>query len=187
MDDTLLPGPDLSRLLELRMRNFYWLIEDRLAGCSRPGSSGGGRVGRADERGDERSGAVDADLVSLRERGITALLSLTETPLPAGALAAAGITCCHVPIPDMTAPTPEQFEQALAFVDRQVALGRRVAVHCLVGEGRTATVLAAYLIRAGRAPEAAIRELRALRAGAISSPEQERALHAYATRRDWIA
>jgi hypothetical protein len=165
------------------MRNFYWLIEDRLAGCSLPGGDGrGGREGARVAPGD----TLDADLAYLRERGIRALLSLTEAPLPAAALEAAGITGCHMPIADMTAPTPEQFEQALAFIDRQVALGRRVAVHCLVGEGRTGTVLAACLVRSGHSAEAAIGALRALRSGAIASDEQQRALRAFATRRDWI-
>jgi hypothetical protein len=166
------------------MRNFYWLIEDRLAGCSLPGWDGqGGRVGS--HAGAEAT--LDADLAYLRERGIRALLSLTEAPLPASALEAAGITGCHLPIADMTAPTPEQFDQALAFIDRQVALGRHVAVHCLVGEGRTGTVLAACLIRGGHSAEAAISALRALRSGAIASDEQQRALRSFAARRDWIA
>jgi atypical dual specificity phosphatase len=170
--------------MEQLMRNFYWVIDDRLAGCSRPGWTG--PRPREDGHGAD-AGALAADLAYLRERGITALLSLTETPLPASALDAAGILAHHVPIADMTAPTPEQFEQALAFIDRQVALRRRVAVHCLVGEGRTGTLLAAYLIRTGYTPDEAIHALRAVRSGAITSEEQQRALRAYAARRDWIA
>ncbi|HEY7983834.1 MAG TPA: dual specificity protein phosphatase family protein [Ktedonobacterales bacterium] len=170
------------------MRNFYWLIEGQLAGCSRPGWDGTpARANGHGAPGGARSDTLAADLAYLRERGITALLSLTEAPLPTDALAAAGIATCHVPIGDMTAPTPEQLEEGLAFVDRQLALGHHVAVHCLVGEGRTGTLLAAYLIRTGHTPAAAIGELRALRAGAITSEEQQRALRAYAARRDWIA
>jgi hypothetical protein len=170
--------------LEILMRTFYWLIEDRIAGCSRPGWDGSASRDRPRDRSGDSLGS---DLAYLREHGIGALLSLTETPLSTSALDAVGITGCHVPIADMTAPTPEQFEQALAFIDRQVALGRRVAVHCLVGEGRTGTVLAACLIRRGHSPDAAIHALRALRSGAIASDEQQRALRAFAARRDWIA
>jgi hypothetical protein len=47
-------------------------------------------------------------------------------------------------------------------------------------------VLAAYLIRAGAHPDDALRRLRALCPGAVGSADQERALHAFAARRDWI-
>jgi atypical dual specificity phosphatase len=165
------------------MRGFYWLIEGVLAGCPRPG--GGTRLFSA--RGDEGAdGALDADLAWLRERGIGALLTLTETPLPADALERHGFAGLHVPVDDLTAPTPEQLEITLAFIDRQRAAGRAVAVHCKVGQGRTGCVLAAYLIRAGSPPDEALRHLRAVCPGAVGVPEQERALHAFAQRRDWI-
>jgi protein-tyrosine phosphatase len=165
------------------MQGFYWLIEGVLAGCPRPG--GGGRTfGGRDRVLDEA--ALDADLAWLRERGITALLTLTETPLPANALERHGFATLHLPVDDMTAPTPEQIETALAFIDRQRASGRAVAVHCKVGQGRTGCVLAAYLIRAGTAPEEALRQMRAICPGAVGVAEQERALHAFAQRRDWI-
>ncbi len=92
----------------------------------------------------------------------------------------------HLPVDDLTAPTPRQFELALGFLDEQLARGRAVVVHCLVGQGRTGTVLAAYLIRSGAAPQDAIARLRQVCPGAIGNPEQERALHAFARRRDWI-
>ena len=55
-----------------------------------------------------------------------------------------------------------------------------------MGQGRTGTVLAAYLIRGGLSADDALAEVRAICPGAISSAEQEAALHAFAARRDWI-
>lgn len=172
------------------MRSFYWLMEGALAGCGRPGMSGAGRAtpGERGDRGDAEAAtqALDDDLAWLRGRGIGAVLSLTETPLTAGALTRHGLEGLHLPVDDLTAPTPEQLDRALGFIDRQRARGRAVAVHCLVGQGRTGTVLAAYLIRGGLSPEQALCELRTICPGAVGSPEQERALRAFATRRDWI-
>jgi len=47
-------------------------------------------------------------------------------------------------------------------------------------------VLAAYLIRGGLDPAAALREIRAACPGAVGSPEQEHALEAFAAARDWL-
>lgn len=169
------------------MQGFYWLMEGELAGCGRPGGRGGGRAAAGGwEAATEAARALDDDLAWLRGRGIGAVLSLTETPLAEGALTRHGLEGLHLPVDDLTAPTPEELDCALGFIDRQRALGRAVVVHCLVGEGRTGTVLAAYLIRGGRDPEQALSELRAIRPGAVGSPAQERALRAFATRRDWI-
>jgi protein-tyrosine phosphatase len=55
-----------------------------------------------------------------------------------------------------------------------------------MGQGRTGTVLAAYLIRGGLGPAAAIDQIRRLCPGAIGVPEQERALAAFAARGDWL-
>jgi atypical dual specificity phosphatase len=169
------------------MRSFYWLIEGSLAGCGRPGHRGRPAwTGGSDPTSPDALAALDEDLAYLRERDIGAVLSLTEAPLPAEALERHGLEGLHLPVDDMTAPTPEQLDLALGFVDRQRALGRGVAVHCLMGQGRTGTVLAAHLIRGGLTPEEALRRLRAVCPGAVESPEQQRALHAFAQRRDWI-
>ena len=168
---------------------FYWLVDEELAGCARPGMTDRGRTGPYREESpdsDAEYAALDNDLAWLRRQGIRAVLSLTETPLAEDIVVRHGLETLHLPVPDLTAPTPEQLMRALIFIDTQRAHGRAVAVHCLVGEGRTGTVLAAYRIRGGATPEQALRELRAHRPGAIGSPTQERALHAFATRRDWI-
>lgn len=167
----------------MAIRGFYWLIDGVLAGSSRPG------VRRAEGHGRGQAAtaaALDEDLAWLREQGIGAVLSLTETPLADGVLARHGLAERHLAVDDLRAPTPGQLDAALDFIDEQRMRGRRVAVHCLVGQGRTGTVLAAYLIRGGLSPEEALRQLRAICYGAVGSPEQERALQSFAARRDWL-
>jgi atypical dual specificity phosphatase len=86
----------------------------------------------------------------------------------------------------MTPPTTGQLIRALEFIDEQHTLGKAVVVHCLMGQGRTGTVLAAYLIRGGASAAEALRTVRGVCAGAVGSPAQERALSTFAERRDWI-
>jgi atypical dual specificity phosphatase len=168
------------------MRSFYWLIENALAGCGRPGAAGHrARSGPAADEAEVMA-ALDADLAFLRDQGVGAVLTLTETPLADEALKRAGLESLHIPITDMAAPSPLQFERALSFIDEQRGLGRRIAVHCLMGQGRTGSILAAYLIRAGATPEDALARLRAVCPGAVENPTQERALQEFARRRDWI-
>jgi atypical dual specificity phosphatase len=156
------------------MERFYWLVPDVLAGCSRPGGTG------------PEPTTLDDDLDWLKLQGIGAVLSLTELPLAQGVLASCGLSGLHLAVPDLTPPTPPQLRQALAFIDWERAFGHGVVVHCLQGQGRTATVLGAYLIRQGLSATEAIAELRALCPGALSSASQERALEAFAARRDWV-
>ena len=159
------------------MDGFYWLIPQVLAGTSRPG----GRYG-ADPSGTQ----LDADLHWLRGQGIGALLSLTEEPLAVEPLARHRLDTLHLPVIDLTPPSPDQITEALAFIDRQAAAGIPVAVHCLVGQGRTGTILAAYLIRGGVSPDRAITELRMVCPHAVENARQEQALAEFAARRDWI-
>lgn len=161
------------------MHRFYWLIENGVAGCSRPGDQGGPTRAASPE-------TLESDLAWLREQDIGAVLSLTETPLEQEALSRHGLDALHLPVPDLTSPLPEQFQCALDFIDRQRSMGRAVAVHCLMGQGRTGAVLAAYLIRSGMDADQAIAELRRICPGAISAQEQEAALRAFEYRRDWM-
>ena len=156
------------------MDGFYWLIPRVLAGSGRPG----GRAQIEDQR-------LDADLRWLRAQNIEAILSMTEEPLVFAAVEGHGFAYLHVPVVDMTPPTPAQLDDALAFIDRQSARGRAVLVHCLVGQGRTGTVLAAYLIRAGHSPEQAIAELRIVCPRAVENALQEAALADFAIRGSW--
>lgn len=159
------------------MNGFYWLIPSVLAGSGRPG--GGRRDGHDPMR-------LDADLAWLRDQQIGAILSLTEEPLDALAMERHGFVNLHLPVIDMTPPAPSQLGDALGFIDQQHALGRAVLVHCLVGQGRTGTVLAAHLIRSGQVAEQAIAQLRLVCPHAVENKLQEAALTEYAARRDWL-
>jgi atypical dual specificity phosphatase len=155
------------------MDGFYWLIPGVLAGSRRPG----GPYGR-DRLGPE--------LDWLRTQGIGAILTLTETPLDSVILAAHDFEVLHLPVVDLTPPNPDQLAEALAFIDRQRAADRPVVVHCLAGQGRTGTVLAAYLIRAGSPPDRAIATLRQVCPLAVENDRQLAALAEFAAARPWL-
>ena len=168
----------------MAVRNFFWLFESSIAGSGRPG----GEVGRHSTvpAGMTLAESLNADLDWLTGQGIGAILSLTEDPLMAEPLRQRGIVSLHLPIPDQAAPTPQEFLAAIDFIDQQRVAGRGVLTHCRIGEGRTGSILAAYLIRQGATYEQALAQLRAVRSTAISSPEQQAALVAFARQREWI-
>jgi atypical dual specificity phosphatase len=168
----------------MSVRNFYWLVEGAIAGSARPG----GEIGRNSDThpGMTLTESLDDDLMWLKGQGIGAVLSLTETPLSAEALQRHGLATLHLPIDDQTAPTQAELLTALDFIDQQRIAGRGVLVHCRIGEGRTGTILAAYLIRQGATPEQALASLRAIRSGAVSAVAQQEALAAFARSRSWI-
>jgi atypical dual specificity phosphatase len=159
------------------MQGFYWVIPRVLAGTSRPG----GRYSA-----DRSLKQLEIDLGWLRAQGIGALVTLTEDPLDASSIARHGLETLHLPVVDMTPPSTVQLLDALAFIDRRVAAGIPVAVHCLAGQGRTGTVLGAYLIRGGLPPIRAIAELRSVCPHAVENRLQEQALAEFAARRDWL-
>lgn len=153
------------------MQRFYWVIDGQLAGASRPGAHGS---------------SIASDLALLRGRGIQSVLTLTETPVLAHDLAVAGLDSLHVPVDDFHAPTTQQMLRALAFIDASLAESMPVVVHCLAGQGRTGTILAAWLLRSGLSDDDAIAEIRALAPGAIESAPQVAALRQWADERPWL-
>jgi protein-tyrosine phosphatase len=86
------------------------------------------------------------------------------------------------PFPDREVPVSESsLSDALAQLDRELAAGRNVVLHCRQGIGRTRLVAACPLITKGLDPETAVRRLSAARGAAVlETSEQRRWIDRYA-------
>ncbi len=139
--------------------NFSWMSEKQLAGVSYPRS--------------------DDAIALLRKLGVQAFLSLSEESLSEDLLSKYAIKWEHLPIPDFTAPTLKQVEQALTIIGGFLEHGLPVAVHCMAGLGRTGTILACYLVAQGSSAREAIQQVRTKRPDSIETLEQEAVIEAY--------
>lgn len=106
------------------------------------------------------------DFEALLALGITAVMDLrAERTADPAFFEANGIAHRQYSVPDVTVPGPEILTDAVAWIDEQLADGRTVLIHCAKGRGRSATVLAAYLMRErGMTFDEASRLLRSKRA-----------------------
>lgn len=129
-------------------------------------------------------GEIGRVLLALGEAGIGALVTLTESPLaiePARA-SELGLAYLHAPTPDGGAP--DDLEAICQLIDATRMRGRGTLVHCQAGQGRTGTVLAAWLIWSrGLDARAAIDEVRAhYHPLAVETADQLAALEAFERR-----
>lgn len=92
----------------------------------------------------------ERDFQELLEIGITAVVDMrAERKADAAFFAEHGIVHRQYRVPDVTVPGPAILDDAVEWIDTQLADGRKVLVHCAKGRGRSATVLAAYLMKTG--------------------------------------
>jgi len=87
-----------------------------------------------------------------------------------------GLEYVNVKIPDRYGASPEVLSQIVALINEKVSEGRKVLVHCNLGRGRSALVVAAYLVNQGLSPEDAIRKIKEKRSVTYLNERQRQAL-----------
>ncbi|XP_077179548.1 dual specificity protein phosphatase 23 isoform X2 [Paroedura picta] len=136
--------------------NFSWVAPGKLAGLAMP--------------------RLPAHYRYMYEAGIRHLISLTERNPPYHDTCP-GIQIHRIRIADFSPPSPEQIQRFLQVVEDANAKGEAAAVHCMLGFGRTGTMLACYLVKSQKISGVdAIHKIREIRPGSIETSEQEKAV-----------
>lgn len=138
------------------------------------------------ERRLDGGGSVDSyadELPMLRSAGIRAVVSLLNIPSDAKIFDAAGFSFLCLPMADGGAPTLEQAEEFIRFVNDNLARQKPVAVHCEAGLGRTGTMLALFFVSQGADAESAIRRIREVERAAVETNRQVDFIYEFAGRR----
>lgn len=118
---------------------------------------------------------TNAEATRAIDEGVTAVLDLTVNFSEAEPFRE--VTYLQLPVLDLTAPTPEQLDRAVAFIAVESRRGT-VYVHCKIGYSRSAAIVGAYLVADGIASDAddAINRLRQVRPSIVIRPEAEEAI-----------
>jgi atypical dual specificity phosphatase len=121
------------------------------------------------------------DVPKLVREGVRAVVNMCEEyPGPLAEYKQAGIEQLWVPTVDFNPPTLEQVQQAVAFMQRFVADGQGVYVHCKAGRARSATIVLCWLIKArGFAPQDAQDWLLARRAHVSPNLLRRKVVHEF--------
>lgn len=88
------------------------------------------------------------DAKRLREAGVTGVVNMCEEYFgPMREYERLGIEQLHLPTIDFTHPLEEHVETGAAFIEKHVAQGGTVYVHCKAGRARSATIVLWWLVR----------------------------------------
>ncbi len=140
-------GKDKMNMKNYVNDGFSWVIDKKLGGMPFPGVFE----------------IIENDILFLKSKGITLLVSLTLKTPDQDLLKNAGISSVHYPVKDFHAPTVEQLNEFSLMVEKEILKGGKVVVHCYAGKGRTGTFLAAYFVFKGSEADGAIELIRKLR------------------------
>jgi Fe-S-cluster containining protein len=105
------------------------------------------------------------DLDLIRAEGIDAIVNLCGEFCDLHEIEEkSGFEVYYLPIPDESAPDMADMEDALAWLDEAIYLGKKILVHCRHGIGRTGTFVTSYLLRKGLGLKVAGKKLKGTRA-----------------------
>jgi atypical dual specificity phosphatase len=150
-----------------RPTNFGWVLDGKLAGSGLPMNY--------------------SQFFWLIKHGIKTIITVREVPLPSNwftdsikNIDSDNINYLHLSVEDFGAPSIEEIDSTVDYIQRQIDNRKPVMVHCAAGKGRTGTILAAYLLKnENLTAEQAIKKIRNLRPGSIQSNIQEMTISIY--------
>jgi protein-tyrosine phosphatase len=120
----------------------------------------------------------------LREQGIERVVDLrSECCDDEEVLRRHGVVLLKLPTDDRCAVSQDMLDEGVAWVDAQLAAGRRVLIHCEHGIGRSALLGLCVLVSRGLPPLDALAHLKRARRQASPGPEQLEAFRAWVSRR----
>ena len=150
-----------------RPTNFGWVLDGKLAGSGLP--------------------MTYSQFFWLIKHGIKTIITVREVPLPSNwftdsikNIDSDNINYLHLSVEDFGAPSIEEIDSTVDYIQRQIDNRKPVMVHCAAGKGRTGTILAAYLLKnENLTADQAIKKIRNLRPGSIQSNIQEMTISMY--------
>ena len=119
-----------------------------------------------------KSAPKKEDLEDLNKAGIKSIICLLEDNSNIETYNKNGFESLWLPVADDKAPTFEQVEKLIEFIDEQNKNNNTVAIHCQGGKGRTGTLIACYLIAKGASFEEAMEKIEKNQANAIKKDFQ---------------
>jgi protein-tyrosine phosphatase len=85
----------------------------------------------------------------------------------------------NIKIPDRHGVSPKDLIMIVEWLDEEEKKGKKVLVHCNLGRGRAALIVAAYMVYNGTAPEEAIKKIKEKRQVTYLNSRQLQALNEF--------
>ena len=120
------------------------------------------------------------DIQRLAQAGVSAVVDTrSEHQDDPKQMAAEGIALLLLPTPDTYPLSIEQLQEGTAWVNQQIAQGKRVLIHCEHGVGRSVLLTAAVLVTQGMSADEALKLVQQRRWQAAPNHRQTKRLQEF--------